>query len=239
MESSESSDGYGGTRARVVAVGCSVDSSTYRGSYEDLETLRTFSQGSVNGLNKMPIVCADFVVYAYQLFKAKASGADAIKVNAAVLPAAEVAYMCKIARKIKLDVICVCSSKTQVLQVLEAAGPLLAAISISSRNSRLWKRAPGKAENILKDEEVRAAIRAVQKKQQVEGEGEKTQETQDKEGLLALKGMIVLQEAILAPEIGKAALDPLVDGVVLGEELLGSRGETYEQAVRAALGLVI
>ena len=76
---------------RVSALGVHVDEH-FRGSYEDLEHLRKTLSG-----DQKPILVNDFVLYAYQLFKAKSNGADAIKLHASILPPNEISYMSKIA----------------------------------------------------------------------------------------------------------------------------------------------
>jgi indole-3-glycerol phosphate synthase len=70
------------------ALGINVDFGTFRGSYEDVEELRRATDaGAAAGVEipDLPIMCSDFVVYAYQLFRAKSSGADAVKLMASVL----------------------------------------------------------------------------------------------------------------------------------------------------------
>ena len=104
-----------------------------------------------------PILVNDFVLYAYQLFKAKSSGADAIKLHASILPPNEISYMSKIARKINLDIVVVVSSVPQLLVVLDKV-PELENLSISSRNMQLWKIALGKALRIMDDQDVRTAL---------------------------------------------------------------------------------
>jgi indole-3-glycerol phosphate synthase len=46
-----------------------------------------------------------FIVEAYQLFKARASGADAVLLIAAVLPNKDLAYLVKSARKLGMHVL--------------------------------------------------------------------------------------------------------------------------------------
>lgn len=74
-------------------------------------------------------------------FTAKSSGADAVKLMCSVLTVQEVSYLVKIGRAIG-DLMCVAvvSSKSQLLELLApGAVPGLQAVSISSRNMRLWK----------------------------------------------------------------------------------------------------
>jgi indole-3-glycerol phosphate synthase len=95
----------------AVAVGCHVDSSNFRGSFEDLEELK--KSGS------LPVICDDFILYGYQIFRAKASGADVIKLMASVLTTQEIVYNSKVAKALGLSVIVVVYSKPQLLDVLD------------------------------------------------------------------------------------------------------------------------
>jgi indole-3-glycerol phosphate synthase len=45
----------------AVAVGTNVDTGAFRGGFEDLEDLKKSTT--------LPVVCDDFVVYGYQLFR--------------------------------------------------------------------------------------------------------------------------------------------------------------------------
>lgn len=56
-----------------------TDSKYFQGSFEYLASIRAAGVGC-------PIICKEFVVEAYQLLKARASGADCVLLIAAVLP---------------------------------------------------------------------------------------------------------------------------------------------------------
>jgi indole-3-glycerol phosphate synthase len=173
------------------------------------------------------VIANDFVLYAYQLFKAKSSGADAIKLHASILPPTEISYMAKIAKKINLSVVVVVSSVPQLLAVLDKV-PELENLSVSSRNMQLWKLAPGKARKILDNEEVRLALAA--KRTMALANDEDNQAAG-----ASSAGLTVMMEGLSTPaEIVQAREDPLVDGVFLGEELVSSRLPIHE-AVKAVL----
>mmetsp|Transcript_28210 Transcript_28210/g.40169 ORF Transcript_28210/g.40169 Transcript_28210/m.40169 type:complete len:928 (+) Transcript_28210:19-2802(+) len=192
----------------IAAIGCNVDSGTFRGQYEDLEVIKKRTK-------TLPVFCNDFVVYAYQLFNAKSSGADAVKLMCSVLSVQEVSYLVKIGRAIG-DLMCVAvvSSKSQLLELLApGAVPGLQAVSISSRNMRLWKVDPRKAERILSDPQVQQAI------------AEKRKENPD---------FLVFQEAFADKEELAVAQKNGVDAVFLGEELLvgGEDGRGIVKAIQ-------
>ena len=50
-------------------------------------------------------ICYNHALQAYQLFKARASGADAVLLIAAVLPNKDLQYLMRAARKIKLQIL--------------------------------------------------------------------------------------------------------------------------------------
>jgi indole-3-glycerol phosphate synthase len=49
---------------------------------------------------QLPILCKEFIIDAYQIFKARMVGADAVLLIAAVLPDVDLKYMSKIAKSL-------------------------------------------------------------------------------------------------------------------------------------------
>ena len=205
-----------GKGLRIAAIGAHTDTGTFRGSYEDLETLRESESGKV-----FPVVANDCVLYAYQLFKAKSSGSDAIKLHAAILPAREISYMAKIAKKINLGVVVVVNSVPQVLNVLKNV-PEVEILSISGRNMRLWKIAEGKGRKILQNEDVRSALALRRVARNTSGKA-KTSLTVICEGVSTTEELLELRE------------EPLVDGVFLAEEVLVRRKLPVAEALASFL----
>lgn len=70
-----------------------TDSKYFKGGFENLELIR---QAGVS----CPLLCKEFIIEAYQIFLARASGADAILLIAAVLPNADLAYLIKCAKSL-------------------------------------------------------------------------------------------------------------------------------------------
>jgi len=152
-------------------------------------------------------------VYGYQLFRAKSSGADAVKLMASVLSTQDIEYLLKIAKALGLLCIVVVSSKVQLLDVLRAV-PTVQALSVSSRNMRLWKIDAGKAARILKDPEVAAAI-AAKRRDAAAATTAAAAAPGFSEG-----DFILMQEAFTShAELVEAGTNG-VDAVILGEELL-------------------
>ena len=81
------------------------------------------------------------IFYTCYLLLAKSSGADALKLMCSVLSVQDVSYLVKISKAIgELMCIAVVSSRNQLLDLLApGAVPGLQAISVTSRNMRLWK----------------------------------------------------------------------------------------------------
>lgn len=72
-------------------------------------TDRQFFQGSFAGLSSvreavpLPLLCKDFILSPYQLFQARAAGADAALLIAAILSDQDIRYLEKVARQLGLD----------------------------------------------------------------------------------------------------------------------------------------
>ena len=98
-----------------------TDAKYFQGSFEYLQKIRAAGVST-------PLLCKEFIVEAYQLFKARASGADAVLLIAAVLPNADLAYLVKAATKCKLQVL---------VEVHSVPGAALT-LSQSLRN-RFWR----------------------------------------------------------------------------------------------------
>ena len=75
-----------------------TDAKYFQGSFDYLAQIRAAGVAT-------PLLCKEFIVEAYQLFKARASGADAVLLIAAVLPNSDLAYLIKAANKCGLQVL--------------------------------------------------------------------------------------------------------------------------------------
>jgi len=102
-----------------------------KGAFEDLQLIKENTA--------LPVICDDFILYGYQLFRAKGSGANMVKLYASILPVKDIIYLMKTAKVLNLDVIVVVSSKKQLLEVLVEVEDGLDMIAVTSRNMRVWK----------------------------------------------------------------------------------------------------
>lgn len=188
----------------IVAVSAQADSSVFQGQYEDYESLKK--------MTSYPVISNDFVLFAYQLFRAKASGADAVKLMASALPMQDVAYLAKTAKVLGLNTIVVVNSKEQLLAVLEGI-PVVEAISVSSRNMKLWKIDTGRGQRILDDASVKTAI--------------------EKRRSNVAEPFILCREGFAEPSELEIASAQGVDVVFLGEELLADPSVGIVNAIKA------
>jgi len=74
-----------------------TDNKYFGGSHADLEVARMF--------NFCPILCKDFLIDEYQIFEAKAFGADVILLIAAILSESEIKHFISVAHELKLEVL--------------------------------------------------------------------------------------------------------------------------------------
>jgi indole-3-glycerol phosphate synthase len=68
-----------------------TDSKYFQGSFENLALIHAA------GI-QCPLLCKEFIIDAWQIYKARVSGADAVLLIAAVLPDQDLTYMTKIAK---------------------------------------------------------------------------------------------------------------------------------------------
>lgn len=190
----------------VAGLAANVESGVYMGSYEALTDLKSSTT--------LPVICDDIVIYGYQIFRAKAAGADAIKLMASVLTTQEIRYNTKVAKALGVTVIVVVSSKQQLLDVLSEV-PEIEIISVSNRNMKLWKIDRGKSHRILTNPDIIAAIKLKRLKMVEES-----------------KSFILLEEGFTTREEVLQAKNDGVDALYFGEELLMERHKSLEAAIR-------
>ena len=70
-----------------------TDNRFFQGSFDNISLIRKAG-------NSLPILAKEFIIEAYQLFRARAAGADAVLLIAAVLPNTDLAYLLKAAAKV-------------------------------------------------------------------------------------------------------------------------------------------
>ena len=106
-----------------------TDKRFFQGSYEILETVRK----STN----LPILCKDFIISAYQIYKARVSGADAVLLIAAILSDDDLIYLKKIADNLKMSVLVEVHNDNELERILKLKSFNL--IGINNRDLKTFK----------------------------------------------------------------------------------------------------
>jgi len=113
----------------VSCISVLTDKRFFQGSYEILETVRE----STN----VPLLCKDFIISAYQIYKARVSGADAILLIAAILSDDDLIYLKKIADNLKMNVLVEVHNENELERILNLKSFKL--IGINNRDLKTFK----------------------------------------------------------------------------------------------------
>ena len=113
----------------VSCISVLTDKRFFQGSYEILETVRE----STN----LPLLCKDFIISAYQIYKARVSGADAILLIAAILSDDDLIYLKKIADNLKMSVLVEVHNDNELERILKLKSFNL--IGINNRDLKTFK----------------------------------------------------------------------------------------------------
>ena len=116
-------------RLGVSCISVLTDKRFFQGSFEILETVRK----STN----LPLLCKDFIISAYQIYKARVSGADAILLIAAILSDDDLIYLKKIADNLKMSVLVEVHNDNELERILKLRSFNL--IGINNRDLKTFK----------------------------------------------------------------------------------------------------
>ncbi len=116
-------------RLGVSCISVLTDKRFFQGSFEILETVRK----STN----LPLLCKDFIISAYQIYKARVSGADAILLIAAILSDDDLIYLKKIADNLKMSVLVEVHNSNELERILKLKSFNL--IGINNRDLKTFK----------------------------------------------------------------------------------------------------
>ena len=114
--------GYAGGGASCLSV--LTDKQFFQGGFEVLVQVRQVVE--------LPLLCKDFILSPYQLYQARAAGADAALLIAAILTDVDMAYLLKVARSLGLTVLVEVHDATELERVLALEGVQL--IGINNRD---------------------------------------------------------------------------------------------------------
>ena len=106
-----------------------TDEKFFKGSFEILTTVRASTS--------LPILCKDFIISAYQIYKARLNGADAILLIAAILNDNDLTYLKKIADRLKMDVLVEVHNENELERVLNLN--IFKLIGINNRDLKTFK----------------------------------------------------------------------------------------------------
>ena len=84
-------------RSGASCISVLTDKKFFQGGFEILKDVRTHTD--------LPLLCKDFIISPYQIYKARLFGADAILLIAAILKDSDLIYLKKIADQLNLDVL--------------------------------------------------------------------------------------------------------------------------------------
>lgn len=101
-----------------------TDSKFFQGSFENLSLIRAAVD--------LPLLCKEFIIYPYQIYYARAQGADAVLLIAAVLPNKDLNYFVKITKALGMTPLIEVHTLEELDRVLEIDGVEL--IGINNRN---------------------------------------------------------------------------------------------------------
>lgn len=101
-----------------------TDSRFFQGSFQYLREVRQAIE--------LPVLCKDFIIYPYQIYRARVHGADAALLIAAILPDRDIQYFVKIIKALGMTALVEVHSLEELDRVLKIEGIDL--IGINNRN---------------------------------------------------------------------------------------------------------
>ena len=97
-------------RSGASCISVLTDKKFFQGGFEILKDVRAHTD--------LPLLCKDFIISPYQVYKARISGADAILLIAAILKDSDLIYLKKIADQLNLDVLVEVHNREEMDRVL-------------------------------------------------------------------------------------------------------------------------
>ncbi|WP_291725888.1 indole-3-glycerol phosphate synthase TrpC [Bernardetia sp.] len=123
----EITQGYASAGASALSV--LTDTEFFAGQISDLEMARSY--------NEIPILRKDFMIDEFQIYRAKASGADVILLIAAVLSPKRCLELAKKANELGLEILLEIHDREELAQVKEIAH-LVDAVGVNNRNLKTF-----------------------------------------------------------------------------------------------------
>jgi indole-3-glycerol phosphate synthase len=101
-----------------------TDSKFFQGSFDYLSQIRQAVD--------LPLLCKEFILYPYQIYQARAAGADAVLLIAAILSDQDIRYFVRIARALGMDALVETHTLAEFERVMGLEG--VALMGINNRN---------------------------------------------------------------------------------------------------------
>ena len=111
-------------QAGAACISVLTDQKFFQGSFDYLEKIRSAVD--------CPLLCKEFIIYPYQIYLARAKGADAVLLIAAILTDQDLAYFLKIIKGLQMTALIEVHTLAELDRVL--ALPEVALIGINNRN---------------------------------------------------------------------------------------------------------
>lgn len=115
-------------RAGADAISVITDEKFFFGRLEYLSRISTFST--------VPLLRKDFIIDEYQIYEARAAGADIILLIAKLLSSKEMARFLGIAKELGMEAICEVHDKKEIAKALKAGAKI---IGVNNRNLRTFQ----------------------------------------------------------------------------------------------------
>jgi len=116
-------------RSGASCISVLTDKKFFQGGFEILKEVRKNTD--------LPLLCKDFIISPYQVYKARLSGADAILLIAAILKDSDLIYLKKIADQLKMDVLVEVHNHEEMDRVLSLNSFKL--VGINNRDLKTFK----------------------------------------------------------------------------------------------------
>ena len=128
-------------RSGASCISVLTDEKFFQGSFDILSNVRAVTH--------LPLLCKDFIISAYQIYKARFSGADAILLIAAILEDSDLIYLKKIADKLNMDVLVEIHNNAELERILNLNCFNL--IGINNRDLKTFKTNLNNTVDIMKN----------------------------------------------------------------------------------------
>lgn len=122
-------------RAGARAISVLTDARHFQGSLEDLRDVREALDARSQG-KPVPLLRKDFIFHEYQIYEARAAGADAVLLIASVLGQSDMAKLLQVAQELGMNALVEVHTEAELQQVL-AIGPRV--IGVNNRNLQTFE----------------------------------------------------------------------------------------------------